>query len=646
MAAGHVTPQLLGTLMGISLLPPEECPETKFRQILRDRHGIKSNYVQGEWTGVSLARWKELTNHLRAAGVSHSEETRSLSSLQIALSTAVWSMAVWECSKSKQCLLEYFLAVQDVSGVNIFSNDDEFVQRGIRFDPVVQAEWILQTMDEEGSIEPTTPSSLIQSSLKKLIKEDDAFPASSVERARTIEILCATIMATQQPKSFKPTTPNGYYGYDGGDVKPDCVEVAVRELIDLLLWDETSASFDISRLPATAVPELVALYQPVVLTPAGSDNRNSEGSSLMGGGKEWFGLLSDIPGCDYLSCSPNGRPYELTPTLRNMSKVCKRLLYNSGSLSTLIAADQDWTSLSSLQECWQGPAIQIVFDKLTQKAKMSHDIQVYEVATIGIVGTSSLIELHLRCDWARNTGFATVTHLRRFKDKDMLDKESITEILTPRQGPHQNERIQLSLLALAVVGDEGLTVNNEDFGIAAFVCALLAPKYGIDRREMMQLAATSDLEREELAYKRASRQSEEILKAATIQICDFLLLSQTKGSQSDVYRNLGIQLLGWLMSEKPQLDNSISSTESKAQFLLDPEVQQKILSLPRVILTDVSCRRILDEYLPKGRLLRNVVDWKTGELSTLEVLQQLKLKELPIFVLLNRRLKQFNSDFQ
>jgi hypothetical protein len=646
MAVGHVTPQILGTLMGISLLPPDERTETKFRQILRDRHGIKSNYVDGKWTGVSLSRWKELTNQLCVVGASCSDEALSLSSLQIAMSTAVWSMAVWECSKSKQCLLQYFMAVQDVSGVDIFSIDDEFVKCGIRFDPAVQADWISQTLNEEELIDPIAPSSLIQSSLKNLISDDDASPVSNVEKARTIEILCATIMSIQQPKSFKPTTPNGYYGYDGGVFKPDCVEVAVRELIDLLLWDETSASFDLSRLPATAVPELIDLYQPAALTPPEGCDDISEGPSLMGGGKEWFDLLSDIPGCDYLSSSPNGRPYELTPTLRNMSKVCRRLLYNGGSLSTPIPVDEDWHSLSSLKECWKGPEIQISFDKLTQKAQMSHDIHVFEIATIGIEGASSLIELRLRCDWARNTGFATVTHLRRFKDKDILDKDTINTVLNLNQGPLQKERIPLILLALALVGEKGLKVNKEHCGVVGVVCALLAPKYGIDRREMMQLAATSDLEREELAYKQASRQSEEILKAATIQVCDFLLTSQSKDGHSDQYRDLGIHLLGWLMTENPQLDSSMSGTEFSARFLRDPEIEFKILGLPKVILTDVSCREILDAYWPRGKVLRNVVDWQIGKLSTLEVLQQMKLKEMPTFILLNRRLKKLNIDFQ
>lgn len=645
MAAAHVTPRLLGTLMGISLLPPEECPETRFRQILRDRHGIKSNYVGGEWTGVSLARWKDLANHLRSDRYPLPEKSHSASSLQIVLSTAVWSMAVWECSQSKQCLLEYYLAVQDASGVDMFNEENEFVKRGVRFDPVVQADWVSRTIDDERLQDSTTSSSLIQTSLNSLTSDNAAIRASSMDTARAVEVLCAIIMTTKRPRNLKPTTPNGYYGYDGGEIKPDCVEVAVRELIDLLLWDEASASFDSSRLPATAVPELVALYQSAHAIPSES-NDSSEGPSWRDSGREWFDMLSDIPGCDYLSTSSNGRPYELTPTLRNVAKVCRRLLYNDGSLSTPVTELQDWTSLLSLQEVWHGPEMQISFDRVTQKAKMSDDINVHEVATIGIVGQSTFIEMRLRCDWARNTGFATVTHLRQFKESDIIDKTSIDTLLSRRKGPHQTEYTPLSLVALALLGDEGLIANQEDSFVDSFACAVLAARYGIDRRGMMQLAATSDLEREEIAYKTASRQSEQILKAATIKICDFLLTCKGEGDLAEGHRALGIQLLGWVMAEKPQVDGSLSSRHPIPEFLRDPTVEQKILGLPRAILTDIACKRVLEEYWPRGRVLLTLVDWKTGKLSPLELLREVKLKEWPTFMLLKRRLEVLNNEFQ
>ena len=76
------------------------------------------------------------------------------------------------------------------------------------------------------------------------------------------ETVCARLSHAQAPSQAKPVCPNGYYNYQGvGDVKPDCVEVAVRELMDLLLWDPTKGRFDLDRLPADTVhPVLYELY--------------------------------------------------------------------------------------------------------------------------------------------------------------------------------------------------------------------------------------------------------------------------------------------------------------------------------------------------------------------------------------------------
>ena len=158
-----------------------------------------------------------------------------------------------------------------------------------------------------------------------------------------LELVCC---AAARRESAKPVVPNGYYGFDGGKVKPDCVEVAVRELIDLLLWNEETASFKVNWLPPTARPELLALYQipsSIVSTNDSTDTvpesvdfmeeaEDRDDASLVraavaGDGKDWFEMLSNMPDCDYLSTSPHGKPYELTPTRSNMTKVVQRLLF-------------------------------------------------------------------------------------------------------------------------------------------------------------------------------------------------------------------------------------------------------------------------------------------------------------------------------
>ncbi|KAI2495810.1 hypothetical protein MHU86_18696 [Fragilaria crotonensis] len=107
----------------------------------------------------------------------------------------------------------------------------------------------------------------------------DSPTKNHVEWSRALEVTCAS-MAIQH--AYKPAIAPGKYGYDGGDPKSDCVEVTVRELFDLLLWDESTGTFDLSRLPPTATRELIDLYEQ------------------QGDGERWFHVLSDLPGCDYL----------------------------------------------------------------------------------------------------------------------------------------------------------------------------------------------------------------------------------------------------------------------------------------------------------------------------------------------------------
>ena len=64
----------------------------------------------------------------------------------------------------------------------------------------------------------------------------------------------------------------------GGSLVADCAEVVVREVVDLLLWDETTGTFDTNCLPPTALPELHEMYQSKT---AASDE-----------GADWFALLS------------------------------------------------------------------------------------------------------------------------------------------------------------------------------------------------------------------------------------------------------------------------------------------------------------------------------------------------------------------
>jgi hypothetical protein len=623
MAAAYFTPQIMGTLMGTALLSKKkELSEEAFRRILLDRHNIKSNHVQGRWTGVSLARWKEIVNHLRATqngdAASLTSDNDEYAKLEGLLTAAVWSMAVWECCHSRQCILSYLLSVQQVSGRDIINPANRFVQNSIDTNPQAQSTWIsMEGYNEQGTGTEDDSTNLIQSSLERLLlllqpnnstaSQDptDTERMVSLEKARAIENLCTSIVRQQQSDNLKPTTPNGYYGFDGGVVKPDCVEVAIRELIDYLLWDDQKGLFDISRLPPSSSPELVSFYKT---------------HSAVEGGEEWFQMLSGIADCSYLSVSPTGRHYELTPTLRNMAKVCQRLLYKNGS------PEEDWESLARLQDIWHLQDLRISFDILSQKAKMSSDIYVHEVAMVKRKGKKNAIEIRLRCDWARNTGFATVTHLR-FKTK-LIDKELSKQILETtfrRQIPLVHFDVAC-MLALALLEDFGVFQDQSCCNLSELVAVLLGCLYGVDRQELLHITATSDLEREEAALAKAQRENEKVLLYATLKVCKFL------GDNCNLHDvNPGVHLLHWLLSESTQMGRSINK-----RSVLYPEMEQALLNLPDAVkYSECTKQRISNNWAVRGYSLRGFLDWRSGEVSLRAVMTNLKLLDWPRFVLLN-----------
>jgi hypothetical protein len=55
---------------------------------------------------------------------------------------------------------------------------------------------------------------------------------------------------------YKPAIAAGRWGFDGGAAKSDCVEMAIREIVDLVLWDESRGAFNLELLPRSAVAGL------------------------------------------------------------------------------------------------------------------------------------------------------------------------------------------------------------------------------------------------------------------------------------------------------------------------------------------------------------------------------------------------------
>lgn len=96
-AAAYLTPAIAGHILGLSL---SRASATVIDITLRSI-GVQTNRINGEWTGVSLARFRRLVSLLQES----ISESSSTPAVQLLL------MCTWERVENKQCLLDFVLAL-------------------------------------------------------------------------------------------------------------------------------------------------------------------------------------------------------------------------------------------------------------------------------------------------------------------------------------------------------------------------------------------------------------------------------------------------------------------------------------------------------------------------------------------------------
>lgn len=612
MAAAHVTPPIWGTLLGMGL---NQTSSKDFRLALREQYSIKSNHVAGEWTGVSLARWEELK----------SAWDRNLSSTRVSfadlLSQSLWSMFLWDISTSKRDILEGILALQESSQIAILNPDSPLAQ-ALPHDQSARDEWVKSTL----TLKPNDDS-ITSSAVEQLLQATSCSKTwDSIPTAQSIEMLCA-LQATSSSYHMKPPSPNGYYALEGGRLKPDCVEVTVREFMDMLLWNEQTGRFDLDRLPSTAHPMLHKLYRPGLNLKEQTQDR----------GQEWFDTLSNLPDCEYLSSSPSGIPFELTPTMRNFSKVLKRLLVATDTGMDNAAAE--WTTLNDVQTFWAKeiaskrssvPLLHLSLGSLMHRAGMSNDLVAYEVATVGLVGSPMSMDIRLRNDAARNTGFATVTHLRQSSASNRFPEELRHALYqAKRQRVIVSPTLDLLLLLAGPCDDHKVDTSRNNDAIDEMYCRYLGQTtYGLDRRSLMELTATADLEREENAWRQEQRMSDRVLKQALDRVARTMISisDHNKGGKEDCQALL--PLLTWLLSENPNIHlyhDDDGENNGGPHHLLSPKrfhdatLEDVLLSLPlEAVLAQSDLQHfLLQNPFVRGSLACTWIDWKSGRASLL-----------------------------
>lgn len=133
---------------------------------------------------------------------------------------------LWEKSSTKQCLLEYFLAVERTSGTSILQDGYGSLRDP---DSEFRSDWLSARFDS---------ADLIPAKASAALRTVQEHPYSEAT-AEAIDLLAASYALE---RSFKPPIKLGRYSFQGGRPRPDCVEVVVREIVDTLIFGMAACS--------------------------------------------------------------------------------------------------------------------------------------------------------------------------------------------------------------------------------------------------------------------------------------------------------------------------------------------------------------------------------------------------------------------
>ena len=187
-AAAYLTPSLIGHMVGLSVT---QADNDTIERTLR-AHGVESNKLHGEWTGVSFVRWTRLVHMLREALTLGGEGSPAL---MLAL------RLVWEKSVDKQGLLDYLTGLD--AHLPVFAEsaarlaDDREMRRDF-----LQAAFEPSELSEEALLRAS--ETLSAGGRGQVEAVDDAAFASSFE---------AVAAGLSQANSFKPAIKLDRHAY-------------------------------------------------------------------------------------------------------------------------------------------------------------------------------------------------------------------------------------------------------------------------------------------------------------------------------------------------------------------------------------------------------------------------------------------------
>lgn len=325
------------------------------------RAGIECNYVNGVWSGVSLERFRSIARAVATDYLNYSKTSLPSWALGCGYAFPIISHFVWDKAITKKCLLEYILAIESSSERLLLLDSCTALRED---GSTMQREWLSCSFSGDfinSDIVETCSTRLFHNpSVNCNIDPFQDLSDCSFDRltdpwSRSMEVLAVSVY---RERVFKQPVKLGRYALPNGLLRPDCVEVVVREVLDALVFNGENGTLDPDLLPASSVPELKAFYTalktgtltdaPLVTHDIKVAKKKTDTklfcteSEQTTAGAAWFSLCSNLDGCTYLSETSDGIRYELKPGLANVCRV----------LGKILGAKQDWHSLKNLEEFW------------------------------------------------------------------------------------------------------------------------------------------------------------------------------------------------------------------------------------------------------------------------------------------------------
>ena len=329
-AAYYLTPIRLGHVVGMSLTH-EQWSKKDIEKVLVETGvvpistpaGRRVN-VDGVHTNVSLSRFLRIFHLVRESHLECNDLNllHLNSNQEVATSPCLLLLLrfLWEKSHSKRCLLDFLDTVHEYRPVLRHGKSSTW-------DPDDLNTFLTSSIDRKdleqtNKIEHAALRLLSTTTLREILRKgeggsspnENTTSSSWMSSAgRDCELVAASLSSAQ---AHKPAIKMSRHGFNGGESKPDCVEVVLREMFDLLLFDSTTSRFDSeARLPLTASPAVRDFYKRHSEVHLQDDDGSIEEIRSF----EWFQLCSNLPMVDYTASS-------VSPLVADLSTVSMGLV--------------------------------------------------------------------------------------------------------------------------------------------------------------------------------------------------------------------------------------------------------------------------------------------------------------------------------